>query len=189
MKKESKEVLVRVLQRLKLATISGNSQSLKNIAKSALDTASIFQNKNSLSIAVMAYAIVKLIERGKIVKTELPISVYRDIITNLEEASKNLSKENIKLYEKNLRGLFKLIGQLDDKLPLYIEEVINKAKIKKGFLLHEKGISLSRAAHILGISQWELMDYIGKTQISEHISKKIDVRSRLNFTKELFNLK
>ena len=159
MKKESKVVIVKVLQKLKSATISGNSQSLKNIAKSALDTASIFQNKNTLSVAVLAYAIVKLIERKKIIQTNLPISVYRDIIKNLEEASKNLAKEKIPSYEKNIRALFKLIGKLDDKLPLYIEEVVNKAKIKKGFLLHEKGISLPRAAHIMGVSQWELMGY------------------------------
>ena len=189
MKRESKEAIIKVLQRLKSATISGNSQSLKNIAKSALDTASIFQNKNTLSVAVLAYAIVKLIERKKIIKTNLPISIYRDIIKNLEEVSRNITKEKTTQTEKNFRELFKLIGKLDDKLPLYIEEVVNKAKIKKGFLLHEKGISLPRAAHIMGVSQWELMGYIGKTQISEHISKKVDVRGRLNFTKELFDIK
>ena len=189
MKKESKEVLVKVLQRLKLATISGNSQSLKNIAKYALDSASVFQNKKAISVAVIAYSIVKLIERKKIIQTDIPISVYRDIIRNLEETSKNLVKGDLLQYEKNIRYLFKLIGKLDDHLPVYIEEVVNKAKIKKGFLLHEKGISLSRASHIMGISQWELMDYIGKTQISEHISKKVDIRSRLNFTKGLFNIK
>jgi hypothetical protein len=189
MKEESKEALIKILKRLKTATISGNSQSLKNIAKSALDTASIFQNKNSISVAVIAYTMVKLIDRKKIIQTNLPISVYRDIIINLEEASQNLSNCKISLYERNLRYLFKLIGKLDDQLPLYIEEVINKAKIKKGFLLHEKGISLSRAAHIMGISQWELMDYIGKTQISENISKKVDIRSRLKFTKNIFNIK
>ena len=189
MKGESKEVLVKIIQKIKSAIISGNYQSLKNISKSALDNASIFQNKNSLSIAVIAYAIVKLTERKKITKTDIPISVYRDLIKNVEQASKNLSNRNIPQYEKNIKDLFKFIGQLDNQLPLYIEEVVNKAKIKKGFLLHEKGISLSRAAYIMGISQWELMDYIGKTQISEHISKKVDVRSRLKFTKEIFNLK
>ena len=189
MKEVSKNNLVKVLQRLKSATISGNSQSLKNIAKSALDTASVFQNKNTLSVAVIAYAIVKLIERKKIVQTDIPISSYRDLVKNIEQASKNLIKGNNHLYEKNIKDLFKLIGKLDIQLPLYVEEVINKAKIKKGFLLHEKGISLSRAAHMMGISQWELMNYIGKTQISEHISKKVDVKSRLNFTKKIFNIK
>ena len=186
MKEESKEALVKVFQRLKSATISGNSQSLKNIAKYALDTASVFQNKKVLSVAVIAYAIVKLIERKKIIQTDLPISTYRDIIKNLEKTSQNISKGKIPQYENNIKDLFKLIGQLDNQLPLYIEEVVTKAKIKKGFLLHEKGISLSRAAHIMGISQWELMNYIGKTKISEHISKKVDVRSRLNFTRKLF---
>ena len=189
MKSESKEVLIKILHRLKLATISGNYQSLTNIAKYALDTASIFQNKDALSIAVIVYAIVKLTERKKIIQTDIPISTYRDLIKNIEEASKNLSKENKFQYEMNIKKLFKLIGKLDNQLPLYIEEVVNKSKIKKGFLLHEKGISLSRAAYIMGISQWELMGYIGKTQISEHISKKVDVRSRLKFTKELFNIK
>ena len=185
----SKEVIVKILQKIRTATISGNIQSLKKAARSSLDAASIFQDKNTLSVAVIAYSIFKLTERKLIIKTDIPISIYTDIIKNLDNSSKNLSNKQIKEYEQNIKNLFKLIGQLDNQLPLYIEEIVNKAKIKKGFLLHEKGISLQRAAHIMGISQWDLMNYVGKTQISEHISKKIDIMDRLNFTRTIFNLK
>tara|TARA_Y100000310_G_C20382819_1_gene668955 strand:- start:60 stop:629 length:570 start_codon:yes stop_codon:yes gene_type:complete len=189
MKEVSTRVIVRILQKIKSATISGNIQSLKKVAKSALDTASIFQEKNTISVAVIAYAIFKLTERKRIRKTEIPISLYTDIIKSLDNASINIYEGKIDEYGQNIKDLFKLIGRLDDQLPLYIEEIVNKAKIKKGFLLHEKGISLERAAHIMGISQWDLMNYVGKTQISEHISKKVDIRNRLNFTRTIFNLK
>ena len=46
---------------------------------------------------------------------------------------------------------------------------------------------MAKASEILGISQWELMNYIGKTQINDNIPDIIDARSRLRFARGLFS--
>ena len=80
--------------------------------------------------------------------------------------------------------IFQLVSGIDKKLRLYVEEVINQAKIKKSSKIYYHGISLARAASMLGVSQWELMNYIGKTSITEFSPG--NVKKRLEFTRKIF---
>ena len=81
--------------------------------------------------------------------------------------------------------LYCIISTIDSKLKLYIGEVITQAEIKKGSKLYAHGISLGRAAEVLGISQWELMFYIGKTKLID-VKGCVGVRERLNYARSLF---
>ena len=81
---------------------------------------------------------------------------------------------------------FKLINGIDSKLRFYIEEVINQSEIKKAGSIYAHGISIGRAAEILGVSQWDLLRYIGKTTLSEVSGEIISVRDRLKFARGLF---
>ena len=71
-------------------------------------------------------------------------------------------------------------------MKLYVQEVINQAQIKKGSKLCEHGLSCSKSAEILGISQWELMNYIGKTKLSEEEHDIVDLRTRIDYARGLF---
>jgi len=81
--------------------------------------------------------------------------------------------------------MLELISKSDIKLKMYIEEVIRQAEIKKGTKLYDHGISLGQAANVLGISQWELMNYVGKTQISDH-GQSTNIVKKIKFTRGLF---
>ena len=52
--------------------------------------------------------------------------------------------------------------------------------------MHEHGISVARTAEILGIGQWELMNYIGKTWGPEFVSDQ-DVQKRIAVARKLFD--
>ena len=70
---------------------------------------------------------------------------------------------------------------------MYIHEVINQAQIKKGCKLCEHGISIARASEVLGISQWELMHYIGKTTLIDQFSEPVNVTKRLKIARSMFS--
>ena len=72
-------------------------------------------------------------------------------------------KDDLNKYRSVIKRILSDIGQCDHQLKLYIQEVIEQAKIKKATKLHEHGISIARTAELLGLSQWELQGYIGKT--------------------------
>ena len=62
--------------------------------------------------------------------------------------------------------------------------MLDAARIKKGSKMHQHGISMARTAELLGITQWELQDYIGKQQ--EWKIKEMPVLKRLKIAREMF---
>ena len=96
-----------------------------------------------------------------------------------------LEKSNEKKYREVVKNIFKRIGEIDDSLKLYIDDVLDKAKIVKGSKLYEQGVSIERAAELLGISQWELMSYVGKTKIIDRYKEQVTpTTARMRFAKK-----
>ena len=155
---------------------------LSEVSNHVIHNASIYQDEDSISVAVLVYSIYKVIERPVFLEEDY----YKKIQALLKEAKNNLMKDNVQNYRKSVKKLFALIDRIDKKLKLYIEEVITKARIKKGSKIFEHGISVGKAAELLGISQWELMAYIGRTELFEKEKFVDDVKGRLRFTRKLF---
>ncbi len=65
-------------------------------------------------------------------------------------------------------------------------EVIESSQVKKGTKIYDHGISLERAASILGISQWELSSYIGNTIIDKYLEEGVPLVRRMKHARELF---
>ena len=98
----------------------------------------------------------------------------------------NLKNNDDNGFRKSIKNMFNFIRTMDQKLRLYIHEVINQAQIKKGCKLCEHGISIARASEVLGISQWELMHYLGKTTIIDQFGEAVNVSKRLKIARSLF---
>lgn len=175
-KKDILAVLENVLRALKEKDYS----ALAELSNHVIHDASIFQDDDSVSFAILIYALSKTLQRC--VECGVQFTKFEGL---LAEARDSLKNDNHELYKSKIQSLFGVIQSADDKLKLYIEEVIHKAKIKKGSKMHEHGISVARTAEILGISQWELMNYIGKTWGPEFVSDE-DVKKRIAVTRKLF---
>ena len=152
--------------------------SIKELSNHTIHNASIFQDQDSISIAVIMYALSKIFDRKGVVS--------KDIINILKKAKAALQNNRFELYRKTVKSLIENISKEDTKLKLYIQEVIEQAQIKKGSKLYEHGISMAQAASLLGISQWDLMNYVGKTKISDMVKESIPMEKRLKFARGLF---
>jgi hypothetical protein len=80
----------------------------------------------------------------------------------------------------------KNISQSDEKLLMYVQNVIEKAHIAKGGDIYGHGISIARTAELLGVNQWDLMSFVGKTRIADKEEVPKDITKRLTFAKKLF---
>ncbi|PIN70172.1 hypothetical protein COV93_02620, partial [Candidatus Woesearchaeota archaeon CG11_big_fil_rev_8_21_14_0_20_43_8] len=89
-------------------------------------------------------------------------------------------------YKYAIKNLFKIISEINENFRKYIEEVIEYSEIKKGARIYEHGISMARAAEILGVSEWDLMGYVGKTTLID--AEEEDEKERLNFARKLFGI-
>ena len=174
-KRDIIDVLEKVLKALK----DNDAAALGELSNHVIHDASIFQDDDSVSFAILVYALSKTIQRC----VECGVG-FDKVSSLLGEALQGVKAGDDDAYRARIHDVFAVIQSVDARLKLYIEEVINKAKVKKGSKLHEHGISIARTSEILGVSQWELMSYVGKTHIAETISKD-DVRKRISFARRL----
>ncbi|MEM3374195.1 MAG: hypothetical protein QXE31_03150 [Candidatus Woesearchaeota archaeon] len=152
---------------------------LRELSDHVIHNASIFQDKDTLTIAVIIYALSKLYKYNDI--SDLIIVKFKNALTYLE----NGSNSN---YENELKSIIKDLSKKDSYIKSYIKEALEKAQIKKASRMFEHGISLGQVADALGISLWDLMDYVGKTPIIETYKNKTNVQDRMKKARAIFNL-
>lgn len=158
---------------------TGQISEIKELSNHTIHNASIFQDQDSISVAVIMYAISKIFERDNRID---PV-----IVEKIIDAKKLLENNRFEEYKLKIKKIFELVSRKDSKIGKYIEEVIEQAQIKKSSRIYEHGISMAQAASLLGISQWELMNYIGKTTIVDMFKEPVDIRQRIKFARTLFN--
>ena len=140
---------------------------LKELSNHTIHDASTLQDEYSISVAVIIYSIAKIFERTRYQKYKEWDFFHKNVISYLENAKKALDTDNVVEFEHNIHSVLQSIDKLGKKFRKYVIEVINRAKISKASRLHEHGISAGRTAELLGINEWELMEYIGETGISD----------------------
>lgn len=178
--------ILNILEQSIKAVKKDDSFELDDWSNHTIHDAFIYQEKNSIQIAIIIYSLAKIIKRseGKIDEWD---AKKHEILREMQRAKTYLENNDEKNYAHVAEKLIKQIGNIDGKLRLYIEDVLDKAKIVKGSKLYEHGISIGKASDLLGISQWELMSYVGKTQIIDN-EEKVSTRARMNFAKKVFGI-
>ncbi len=175
-KEDILDVLKKVIQTLKQEDYS----ALAELSNHTIHDASIFQEDDPLTLAVLVYALSKVINRCLERKQTCPV-----VSPTLQKASDYLQQDDDNAYRATIKNVLRDISSYDAQLKLYIQEVIQQARIKKASKLHEHGISIARTAELLGLSQWELQNYIGKT-ITDIPHDGMKIGERLRRARELF---
>jgi hypothetical protein len=175
-----KEDILKVLGDVIEAIQKQDYTTLLELSNHTIHDASIFQEDDPLTIAVLVYALSKCMQRC--VERNMPCPV---VAPSLQKARDALEQDDDNAYRAVVKNLLREIGEMDFQLKLYIQEVIQEAKIKKASKLYEHGISIARTSELLGLSQWELQNYIGKT-ITDIPHDGMKVSERLRRARELF---
>lgn len=178
MDEEVRSNTIRLLRGCISAISKGDSFLLKELSNGNIHSASIFQDEDSLSLGVVIYALSKMIDKSQKRKT---------IVGKLRKALDAVISRDYNSYTLLMRELVEIIRAEDDRLKRFVSNVIEQAEVKKGSVLYEHGISIGRVAGILGISKWELMDYIGKTHFSEQSYETVPTEKRLALARMIFS--
>lgn len=158
---------------------------LKELSEHTTHDASIYQDIDSVQIAIVTFALYKLLERG----VEISDVYYKRIDEEFHQAYHALTANDFHGYNEHVQNLFFIVKKIDQRASTYIEEVVDKARITKGSKLFEHGLSAKRAAEIMGVSEWELLGYIGRTQVIERYKTGgTSAPERLRFALGLFGV-
>ena len=157
---------------------NNRAMEMRNLSNHIIHSATIFQDKDSTSTAVLLYSISKIMERaGKSTNASL-------LQRELGKAKKVLERKDERQYQAELQKIFKIITRLDRKLTSFVEHLLTHASAKKACNICEHGVSVGRAAEISGTTKWDLMEQVGQTHTPEDKTAKI--RDRLRLARRLF---
>ncbi|MFH1802784.1 MAG: hypothetical protein ABH864_05055 [archaeon] len=177
-----------VLEQAKQALLNKNVSQLKALSNRTVNTASSQQDSSSITIAVIIYTLSKLVEREDYKKIKDWDKFVKKFNATLDLAIKALEDENPDAYGRHINKARQIISSNSITLKPYIQDVLKKASINKGSKIYEHGISLEQTANLLGISQWELSDYIGSRSFADvKQNQTINVKQRAKMAMEFFS--
>jgi len=155
-----------------------NPETLKALSNQTIHNASIFQDEGSVKIAVVMFAIYKLVSQKQNIK---PLEKY------LFNIRRYLKKHYINDFHKETNATLKYIAQVDKKARQYFNEVITHAQISKGYKIFDHGISLAKVAEILHVSHWELAGYAGEARPKYVMKDALSAKARLTYARKIFS--
>jgi uncharacterized protein YdcH (DUF465 family) len=186
--KEEIQHQIKVLEQTKSALSNKNIIQLKELSNKTINTASSQQDSASITIAVLVYSLSKLVEREDYRRIKNWDTLVKKFNSFLDLAIKALNDENQEAYEKYIRQSRQILESQAIAMKQYIQDVLQKASINKGSKIYEHGISLEQTSKLLGITQWELSDYIGSRSFADlKQNQTIDVKKRARMALEFFS--
>lgn len=184
---EEQKHILNILKRVKQAIEKNNYVEIKNRSNHMLHHASIHQQPDIVSLTVIIYALSKLIERENYKKEKKWPTFYSNYLKHFNKIILALENDNMKVFRNEINLIRQLIDGLSGDLKKYIGDVFRDAKINKASRIYEHGISMEKTAKILGISLWELSEYVGRTGIGDvNLGITMPVKQRIKIAEELF---
>ncbi len=185
---EEADNVIRILRESVKAIKGGDANELKNLSNQTIHAATINQDADNIVIAVLIYALGKIFERDHYREMKGWDKFERIVLENLEDAIKNLEKNNLKGFRENIGTIRNIMNEIDSVLSMYIQDVFRKAEINKAFKIYEHGLSSAQTADLLGITLWELSSYIGQSTISEaNVVESMPLKKRIKIAEDMFS--
>jgi len=182
-----KEHVIEVLSQTLKALKEKDAAMLRSLSNQTLHSASIYKDPDAVLLAVTIYSFSKLVERENYKhypewKQFISISLKK-----IEKSISALRQDDVESFRENMISIRDAIENISSKLKEYILEVFRKSAINKASRIYEHGISREETAKLLGVTQWELAEYVGRTGIADiDLSITKPIKERIKFTENLF---
>ncbi len=179
--------LLGTLKKIKYALEERDAVLLKELSNHTMHISSIYHEKRTIYIAMIAYSLSKIIEKKgieRIHKEELN-DFITGIVQNFGALMMFLEERDFQKVTDAIKGMLKEISEFDSSFGRYIEDILEFSKIQKGAKVYEHGLSLSSVAEMIGVSKWDLMKKIGEIKEHEEIETPRTVKERFERIKKM----
>lgn len=184
--KEADNVL-RILQETKVALERNDSFSLRSLSNQTVNTSTLTQDSDNIAVAVIVYSLSKIVERQDYKQLPGWKKFYDNVLLYLDKSIKDIEKMEYERFREDFKAIRGSIDNLSGKLKKYVKEVLRTAEVSKASRLYEHGISMEQTANLLGITLYELAEYVGKTGISEvPENRTMGTKERIKLAMEIF---
>ena len=131
---------------------------LKELSDKEVEMIALYKDLDLISLNVLVYSLYKTIKC-------IPPTDQALILKQLNLAKNGLKADNLTRYNRSIRKLFETVRGCNAKVKEHLDDVMHATRIKKGTTLLQKGLSIGQAAGLMGLSNWDLQQYAGKSFI------------------------
>lgn len=160
---------------------SFDTEELKNLSEQAIEDVAVHKDIDLISATVLVYSIYKVLP-------EIKPENYKDLVAELESAFSNLQQNQLGRYNQNIKSLYDIIRRDNAEVKVHLQDVMHAARIKKSASLLKKGLSIGQAAGLMGLSNWDLQQYVGGTTLLGQHKEIYPVSKRLSLALKLFGV-
>ncbi|HLC70606.1 MAG TPA: hypothetical protein VJI32_01275 [Candidatus Nanoarchaeia archaeon] len=160
---------------------SKDIEELKTLSDHAIEDIAVQKDLELVSVTVLLYSIYKTV-------TCIDAKAYDQLLKELQNASMSLEQRNLGKYNAAIKKLYDLIRTCNAQVKEHLNDVMQAARIKKGATLLQRGLSIGQAAGLMGLSNWELQQYAGKTTALDQHTEKIPAQTRMKKALQLFGV-
>jgi len=157
-------------------------EELKVLSEQAIEDVALYKDLDLISVTVLIYSLYKI-------ATCIPQEEYEDLLAELKFAKDHLEQTNLSRYNKSIKTLYKIIRKCNARVKAHLQDVMTAARIKKSESLLKRGLSIGQAAGLMGLSNWDLQQYAGKTTALEQHHESTPAKRRLLTALKIFGIK
>lgn len=157
-------------------------EGLRILSDHAIEDVAAQKDLDLVAVTVLLYSFYK-------VAPGLGEREYGLLRKELQAALQDLGQGRYGKYNFHIKRLFELVRQCHGKVREHLQDVLHAARIKKGTLLLEKGLSMGQAAGLMGLSNWDLQGYAGKTNVFYQHKEAIPAKKRLQAAFRVFGVR
>ena len=180
------EHVIDVLQKVKEAAKNEDVVALNELSNQTIHSSAIYQDTDNILVAVVVYSLAKLIQRKHSFPEKVFNKYFKYYLDTIEFSKVCVEKNDCDIFRNRVQEMSDVPG-LSNELKNSVKEVFRKARINKASKIYEHGISMQATAKLLGISIWELADYVGQGNISDYEENKTeDIKKRAKIAMEIF---
>lgn len=183
--------ILRIFKETKEAMAREDSKKVGELSNQTTNTASLTHDPDNIAAAVVVYALSKIIEDKKNKKLQKWDKFYSVYTKSIDRIINSIKENDDKAYRKEIETLRAAIVKISGKFKKQIQEVFRDASVNKASRIYDHGISMERTARLLGITLYDLANYIGERDKDKSTSeypesKTVNVRSRIKLVEDIF---
>ncbi|MBS3168895.1 hypothetical protein J4210_00275 [Candidatus Woesearchaeota archaeon] len=157
-------------------------EQLRQLSDHAIEHVAAYKDLDIVSLTVLIYSIYKTFSC-------IGDKDYADLLTELEKAKTSLQKNQFGGYNRSIKQLYEIVRRCSTKTREHLQDVMHAARIKKGTALLSKGLSIGQAAGLMGLSNWDLQQYAGRTTAIENGPVKVSAKKRQIMAFKMFGVR
>lgn len=162
-----------LIQDLFKAFEKNDTLEMKEIAEKSAAEALINNDETEAKTSILAYALAKIMEKPKIVKSREWKETFNDIRKEMQNPS-----------TETLDNVLSKIEKLSRDFGRFMINSVQKARIKTATQMYAHGASIGTSVMLTKTDRRELQSYIGQTKI--HQKYDSDLKGRLSKLEKLF---